>query len=154
VEAIKDANLKVNRALKAGADAIGAEVDINDLPGYMPYHHDPVLDGYIEANCFQLVGEEEVVPGEHSTGSTDMGDISCIMPTSSFRMGGVSGEGHSRTYKVVDEELQYVVPAKILAMTCIDLLYDGAAEAKNIIGTFEPKISRENYTEFMHNLVK
>ena len=37
VEAIMDANLKVNRALKAGAMAVGAEVEIHDHPGYMPY---------------------------------------------------------------------------------------------------------------------
>ena len=34
VEAIIDANKKVNRALLAGADAIGAQVEITDLPGY------------------------------------------------------------------------------------------------------------------------
>src|SRR4030065_2897658 len=33
-EAVQDANKKVNRALQAGAMAIGAEGEITDLPGY------------------------------------------------------------------------------------------------------------------------
>src|SRR5204862_6852824 len=36
VEAILDANVKVDRALRAGALALGAQVDIETLPGYMP----------------------------------------------------------------------------------------------------------------------
>lgn len=154
IEAIKSANEKVNRALKAGATAVGGEVDINDLPGYMPYRRDESLDGLIQQNCYNTVGEDEVKIREHSTGSTDMGDISCIMPTSSFGMGGVEGEGHSRTYKVVDPYIEYVLPAKILGLTCIDLLYNGAEEANSIINSFEPSIPREAYTEFMNELVK
>lgn len=154
IEAIKSANEKVNRALKAGATAVGGEVDINDLPGYMPYRRDESLDGLIQQNCYNTVGEDEVKIREHSTGSTDMGDISCIMPTSSFGMGGVEGEGHSRTYKVVDPYIEYVLPAKILGLTCIDLLYNGAEGANSIINSFEPSIPREEYTEFMNELVK
>ncbi len=31
-----DANEKVNRALIAGAMAVGAEIEITELPGYLP----------------------------------------------------------------------------------------------------------------------
>ncbi|MFP3950774.1 MAG: amidohydrolase [Candidatus Bathyarchaeia archaeon] len=154
IEAIKSANEKVNRALKAGAMAVGGEVDINDLPGYMPYQRDEKLDDIIQQNCYNTVGENEVKVRAHSTDSTDMGDISCIMPTSSFGMGGVEGEGHSRTYKVVDPYTEYVLPAKILGLTCVDLLYNGAEKAKGIINGFEPSIPRDEYTKFMNELVK
>jgi amidohydrolase len=36
VEAILDANVRVDRALKAGALALGAQVEIETLPGYLP----------------------------------------------------------------------------------------------------------------------
>ena len=36
VEAILDANRKVDRALRAGALALGAQVEIETLPGYLP----------------------------------------------------------------------------------------------------------------------
>ncbi len=152
VDAIMDANKKVNRALRAGAMAVGAEVEIDDLPGYMPYQHNPELDEILKANCAAIVGEDQVEEREHSTGSTDMGDISCVMPTSSFGMGGVTGTGHGRTYKVVDKELEYVIPAKVLALTCIDLLYDSSV-AKKIVGSFKPVIPLKEYTEFMHKIV-
>jgi len=152
VEAIMDANKKVNRALRAGAMAVGAEVEINDLPGYMPYQHNSELDEILKANCTAIVGEDQVEEREHSTGSTDLGDISCVMPTSSFGMGGVTGTSHGRTYKVVDKELEYVVPAKVLALTCIDLLYDSSV-ARKIVESFKPVIPLKEYTEFMHKIV-
>jgi amidohydrolase len=155
VDAITDANRKVNRALRAGAMAVGAEVEINDIPGYMPYTPHEGLVEMFRANCVELVGEDQVKKvTEHSTGSTDLGDISCIMPTGSIGMGGVEGTGHGRTYKVVDKELEYVTPAKVLAMACIDLLHGGAAKAKEVIESFEPTIPPKEYTAFMRKLVE
>jgi amidohydrolase len=153
VEAIIDANKKVNRALRAGAMAVGAEVEINDMPGYMPYQHNTDLDSLLKANCAAVVGEDQVEEKGHSTGSTDLGDISCVMPTSSFGMGGVTGTGHGRMYKFVDKELEYVIPAKVLALTCVDLLYDGSAMAKKIIESYKPVIPLKEYGEFMHKIV-
>jgi len=153
VDAIIDANAKVNRALRAGAMAVGAEVEINDIPGYMPYSHHPDLVGILRENCAALVGEDRIEERGHSTGSTDMGDISCVMPTSSIGMGGVTGTGHGRTYQIVDKELEYITPAKVLALACIDLLYDGASKAKKVIGSFEPAIPPGEYTEFMRGIV-
>ena len=154
VDAILDANEKVNRALRAGAMAVGAEVEIDDIPGYMPYTHHEGLDAVLRENCVALVGEDRVVEGEHSTGSTDLGDVSCVMPTSSIGMGGVTGQGHGRTYQFVDRELEYVIPAKVLALACVDLLYDGAAKAREIIDSYEPSIPPGEYTEFMRKMVE
>ena len=36
ISGILDANKKVDRALKAGAMAVGADVNIKDIPGYLP----------------------------------------------------------------------------------------------------------------------
>lgn len=153
VEAIKEANEKVNRALRAGAMAVGAQVEINDLPGYMPYIKDAALDKVLKANAVALVGEEQIKAKEHSTGSTDLGDISCIMPTTSIGMGGVTGTGHGRTFKIVDKEVAYILPAKVMALICVDLLCDKAKLAKEIIGGFKPTIPPGGYVEFMKGLV-
>ncbi|MEM2893214.1 MAG: amidohydrolase [Candidatus Bathyarchaeia archaeon] len=154
VEAIMDANMKVNRALKAGASAVGATVEISDIPGYMPYTQEPSLVELMKKNGELVVGEGCVEARGHSTGSTDLGDVSCVMPTASLGMGGVEGAGHTRSFKIVDKELLYVIPAKVLALTCIDLLYDGAREAKRIIDSFKPKIPKNNYTQFMIQLFR
>ena len=153
VEAIKDANAKVNRALKAGAMAVGAEVEIDNHPGYMPYIKDAGLDAVLKANAAALVGEEQIKVKGHSTGSTDLGDFSCIMPTTSIGMGGCTGAGHSRHFKIVDKETAYVLPAKVMALTCVDLLYDKAKLAKEITKGFKPAIPPGGYEGFMKSLV-
>ncbi|MFA5870252.1 MAG: amidohydrolase [Candidatus Bathyarchaeia archaeon] len=153
VEAIKDANVKVNRALKAGAMAVGAEVEIDDHPGYMPYTKDAALDAVLKANAASLVGEDQIKVKGHSTGSTDLGDFSCIMPTTSIGMGGCTGRGHGRDFKIVDKQTAYVLPAKVMALTCVDLLYDKAKLAREITKGFKPTIPPADYTGFMKRLV-
>jgi metal-dependent amidase/aminoacylase/carboxypeptidase family protein len=153
VEAIKDANVKVNRALRAGAMAVGADVEINDHPGYMPYIKDATLDAVLKANAASLVGENQIKVKGHSTGSTDLGDFSCIMPTTSIGMGGCTGASHSRHFRIMDKETAYVLPAKVMALTCIDLLYDKAKLAKEIIRNFKPSIPPGDYEGFMKKLV-
>lgn len=154
INAITQANHKVNRALQAGASAIGAEVKIRDIPGYMPYHQAPELVKLFKSNGFALVDKSQITDESHSTGSTDLGDVSCIMPTSSFKMGGCSGAMHGRTFKVDDKYLQYVLPAKLLAMTCVDLLYNNAEKANKIISSFTPTIAPKKYVHTMSNIVK
>ncbi|MCK4582184.1 amidohydrolase, partial [Candidatus Bathyarchaeota archaeon] len=154
VEAVMDANRKVNNALRAGAMAVGAEVEIIDHPGYMPYTRDPNLEKIIIASCEELVGKDQIKHREHSTGSTDMGDYSCIMPTTSIGMSGTEGRGHSRELRIVDPVKQYIWPAKAIAVTVVDLLYGDAKEAKNVIEGFKPTIKREEYTDFMKKLVE
>ena len=41
-----------------------------------------------------------------------------------------------------------------MAITVIDLLYDGAVKAMEVIDQFKLVISRKEYTEFMKNLVE
>jgi amidohydrolase len=152
VSAIKDANAKVNRALRAGAMAVGAECIIDDHPGYMPYVKDQALDNVLKENAVGLVGEGKVKEKGHSTGSTDLGDFSCVMPTTSIGMGGVAGVGHGRDYRIVDSYIAYVLPAKTLAATTIDLLYGDAENANKIIMGFKPSIPRDGYVDFMLSL--
>ncbi len=153
VEAIKDANAKVNRALRAGAMAVGAQVEIDDHPGYMPYIKDPALDEVLRANALDQVGKDGVTIKGHTTGSTDLGDFSCIMPTTSIGMGGCTGTGHGRTFKIVDKEIAYVLPAKVMALTCIDLLYGKAEKAAEITSNFKITIPSDEYVQFMKGLV-
>jgi metal-dependent amidase/aminoacylase/carboxypeptidase family protein len=153
VEAIKDANTKVNRALRAGAMSVGAEVEINDHPGYMPYIKNEKLDEVLLANAVALVGDDQITVKGHSTGSTDLGDVSCIMPTTSIGMGGCCGAAHSRSFKIVDKEIAYILPAKVMALTCVDLLYDDAKLAKEIVKGFKPTIPPGDYEDFMKKLV-
>ena len=66
LEAISDASAKVDRALKAGALAIGARVEVTTLPGDLPMRHDPLLVDLFRANAERLVGATEVVDAGHA----------------------------------------------------------------------------------------
>ena len=153
-EAIMDANAKVDRALKAGALAIGARVKITTLPGYMPMISHPELWNLFRPNAVQLVGEEEIGNLGHSTGSSDMGDVSQIMPAIHPYAGGVSGTSHGSDFLIKDYQKAVINPAKALAMTVIDLLADGALSAKEILAKVKPPLTKRQYLDFLDSLIK
>ncbi|NQW17771.1 MAG: amidohydrolase [Chloroflexi bacterium] len=152
LEAILDANSKVDRALRAGALGIGAEVEISTAPGYLPFRESPDLGALWKTNAVALVGEDEIAEGGHSGGSTDMGDVSYLMPTIQPYASGAIGRGHSEDYMVTDYEMAVIKPAKVMAMTVIDLLHDGARGAKNMLDNFRPEMTKETYLATMREL--
>jgi amidohydrolase len=154
VEAIMAANARVDRALRAGALALGAKVEIETLPGYMPMVCDRTMAQSFKATMATLVGEEHYREIGHRTGSTDMGDLSQVMPILHPYIGGARGTGHGADYEIVDKQLMYVTPAKALASMAIDLLYDGAAGAKQVLKTAKPPMTREQYLTFQRSVAK
>lgn len=153
LEAILDANMKVNRSLRAGADAVGATVEITDLPGYLPLINEPIMSGLFGANAAALLGEAAVRTEGHHAASTDMGDLAHIMPVIHPWVGGVTGRAHTRDFAVVDPDMAYIVPAQVMAMTVIDLLADGAAKAEEVLATCRPPMTKAAYLEFMDSVI-
>jgi amidohydrolase len=145
VEAIADAAAKVDRSLRAGALAMGARVEITTLPGYMPQAMDPNLVALSRANCAAVVGEANLGRPRHSTGSTDVGDLGLIMPQAHPRAGGVQGTIHGADYHVINHVEAAVHPAKAMAMTAVDLLWDGAREARRVKAEAGRKLTRDEY---------
>jgi amidohydrolase len=154
VPAILEACKKVDRCLRAGALAFGADVDIRTLPGYLPNINNPDMVELHRRNLTSLVGKGAVtVSEEHTTGSTDMGDVSAIMPAIHPYGGGVRGQAHTKHYEIVDPYVAYVVPAKAMAMTAIDLLANGAAEGLRIKSEYKPLYTRETYLKMWEEAV-
>jgi len=149
VEAILDANAKIDRALRAGAMAVGAEVEITDLPGYLPLQNDKNIHNFFEQNAVELVGRDRVVHGSHLAGSTDTGDLSQLIPLSHPFAGGVEGTIHGKDYHIFDEENVYINCAKAMAMTVIDLLYGDGAGAKKVREEFTPTLTKAQYIELL-----
>lgn len=152
IEAIEQTHRKVDRALKAGALALGASVEITTLAGYLPLHHDPTLTGLFRSNAETLVGPEHVAERGHGGGSTDMGDISHILPTVHPYAGGAVGTGHGADYRIADYQRAVVNPAKALAMTIIDLLSDDARQARQVVSEFRPRMTRQQYLDYLRRL--
>ena len=154
VDAIMAANVRVDRALRAGALALGAKVEIETLPGYMPMRCDPSMAKLFKDAMTPIVGEENYRQIGHRTGSTDMGDLSQVMPILHPYIGGARGTGHGADYEIVDKPLMYVLPAKALASMAIDLMYDGAAGAKQVLKTAKPPMTREQYLALQRSVGK
>ena len=73
------------------------------------------------------------------------------MPTLHPMIGGIKGALHTREFQIIDEELAYIVPAKAMAMTVVDLLYDEAKVAKEILANFKPIMTKNEYLKFMES---
>lgn len=152
VEAILEAQRRVDRALRAGALALGAKVEIETLPGYLPMQCDATMARSFKENAVALVGAEHYKQIGHRTGSTDMGDLSQVMPVLHPYIGGARGSGHGPDYEIVDTPLAYVTPAKALAAMVIDMLGDGAAGAREVLRTARPPMTREQYLAFQRSV--
>jgi amidohydrolase len=152
VEAILDANVRVDRALKAGALALGAQVEIETLPGYLPLFIHAGMTKYFKANAASILGADQVTETGHRSGSTDMGDISHVMPTLHPYMGGASGSGHGADFTIADPKLAYLEPAKQLALMAVDMLWDDAKAAREIMAGFTPRMTKEAYLAFQRGI--
>lgn len=151
-EAILDANAKVDRALRAGALAMGAKVEIETLPGYMPLRNNAELTRLFKSNAQDLFGADTFSEIGHRTGSTDMGDLSHVMPALHPYMSGANGPGHSVDWHISDKEMGYIGPAKSLALMAVDLLYGDAAEALGVLDGYEPQMTKEAFLKFQTDL--
>ena len=150
-EAIIVNSAKVDRCFKAGALAVGAKVRITTIPGYFPLRQDQALQDLFRSNSQELLGSSKVLvmsTSRNRGGSTDMGDLSQIMPVCHPWTGGASGSGHSKNYLVQDYEQAVVNPAKIMAMVVIDLLAEDAQGARRVLASSRPSMTRDQYVSF------
>jgi amidohydrolase len=153
IEAIQAANAKVDRALRGAAMAVGAGVEIVTLAGYLPLAPNDAMVKLYGKNAERLVDKSDITPDlGHRSGSTDMGDLSQIMPAIHPYSGGATGNGHGSDYEIVDYETASVIPAKSMAMTVVDLLSDGASAAKKVLAEHKPALTKAQYLETLRGL--
>ena len=141
----------VDRCFRSGAMAVGASVSITNIPGYLPMRHDQHLLELMRQNSSNLLSENRVLmmpASRNRGGSTDMGDLSHILPSVHPYTGGAQGAGHSNEYLITNYEQAVVNPAKIMAMSVIDLLAEGGAKGRQVISSFRPAMNRNAYLHF------
>ena len=159
-EAIIDAAAKTDRAFAAGAIGIGAECEITTMPGYLPTIKAEADESVLEAAYIaSKSGEKEyqVVKqniSAHSGGSTDVGDLQHIQPVLAFNTGGKVNGLHSVDFDIVDEELAYIVTAKIFALSAYRLLKNDAVKASEIIQDYKPVLTKEEYIKYMDSFIR
>ena len=124
------------------------------MPGYSPLRNDP--------NMMELVREaaERALPDMEfqtthviGTGSTDMGDLSCIMPVVHPYMPGAVGTSHGSDYTIKDPVLACVRCAEWEVTMLTLLLGDGAERARKIINEFKPQFaSAREFLDYQDSL--
>lgn len=157
-KAILDASEKTDRAFLAGAVAVGAKVEIETMPGYLPTIPVDAPEELVEAAKLAAGDKYNVnvvdATSTPSGGSTDVGDVQHLQPVFTFNTGGAVGSGlHSVDFDVNDEELAYIVTAKIFALTAYRLLKGGAVAAKKLVDDYKPIFTKQEYIDFMESMI-
>ena len=153
-EAITDANKKVNRAICGAALSIGTNVEIVDIPGYAPHINDKNMMQLAKDAAAIAMPDTEFHYSEHmGGGSTDMGDLSCIMPVVHPYAAGSQGKSHGNDYEIVDPVAACVTNAKWQVTMLTLLLQNGAERARKTIEEFEPRFkSKEEFLAYQDAL--
>ena len=147
VDAIIEANAKVDRALRAGALAVGAQVKITNLGEMLPLMQNDNLASIYRSNAEALIGKDNIASRPFGGGSTDMGDISYIMPALHPYVHSATGQNHGVDFVITDYPLAVITAAKAMAGLVVDTLCDGAQKGKEIIKKDKPELTIPEYVK-------
>lgn len=151
MKAIVSAAQDTDRAVKGAAQMVGAQVEIDTTAGYLPLKQDYLLGEVFKDVSLEFMDEKDVYSGIDMTGSSDIGDVSQILPTIQPSVGGFVGQLHSKEFGAVDDNTAYLLPAKIMAITAYRLLDNNSYLGNKIKEAFKPSMTKEEYIEALLN---
>lgn len=130
---------KVDRAIASGALAMGARVIVTDHPGAAPLHNSARLKEIAVEAMGDLLGRENLnITHNWGGGSTDMGNLSCLMPVLHPYISGAAGASHGNDFRIADPENACVSSAAGQLVLAAVLLSDGAKLAREVVDSYEP----------------
>ena len=130
-------NEKVNRAIASGALAMGATVTVADRTGAAPLNNSRELRAVAVEALNELVGADMVHVTENWGGaSTDMGDLSCVMPVIHPYVAGATGKSHGDDYRIDEPEKACILSAEAQVAVLTKLLQDDAKLAKYVAESY------------------
>ncbi len=153
-DAILNVNKKINQALIGAALSLNNNVEIVDRPGYAPHINDENMLK-LAKDAFEKVFPDQPFNVETKTGSgsTDMGDLSCIMPVVHPYACGATGTAHGNDYYIIDPVKACVNSAKWQVTMLYMLLEKDAELAKKIIAEHKPRFpNKQAYLDFIDSL--
>ncbi len=145
--AMQRENKKIDRALIGAAISFDMNIEIEDEPGYAPLRNDEKMSELAKTTYEALTGEAFEIEQTYSTGSTDMGDLSAIMPVVHPYIGCARGISHGNDYEIVDKEKGCITNAQWQVCMLTALLENGAKRAKEIVKDYQPIFA--NKQEFL-----
>ena len=157
IEALEPIAEKVIRCYRAGALAMGASVEVQSIAGYHGLIQDPTMQKLFVGNAELVLGRDSIsVVGASQThgGSTDMGDLSTIIPVIHPYSNSASGIGHGHDYLIEDYDRAVVAPAKVMAATVLDLLGNNAQAARQTVDQSKPVMTAAQYVSVQRDRFK
>jgi amidohydrolase len=145
---LKELSNQYTNTAKHCALALNAECVVEDIPGYLPFNQDRNLSSVIYENLLEFAEPKQISDGEKSVAAGDIGDLGNFIPSAQFGYGGFRGLIHGKDMCVDDEERVYVESAKVVAMTCIDLL-EKPELVQKIMDEFAVEMSLEEYQNYI-----
>ena len=132
----------VNRAISSAVATNGATAFIQDIAGSEPLTEDENLRKVFEESCEELFGLDVYnYIDKWLSSSTDMGDISVLLPSIHIYASGYKGTGHGIDYEIVDPYNVCVNTAKVEYKLLRNLLSNNAKKAKEVIDAYTPTFS-------------
>lgn len=155
-DAMKTENKKVNRALAGSAVSLGASLTISDALAASPLINDLTLKAIFEEAVFDYNPNASFKSFDRtSTGCTDMGDISMIMPAIHPNAAGADGISHGNNYTIKNPEKACVDSAAVQLIMLSKLLSDGGKNAELVLKNKGAHIiSKEEYLKIMDEFTK
>ena len=153
-DAIGEANKSINRALCGAALSLGVNIEIVDIPGYSPLVNDPAMMTLAKDAAALAIPEYPFTEkNSFGSGSTDMGDLSSLMPVVHPYAGGAVGTSHGSDYYIADPVAACVDNAKWQLGMLLLLLKDDGKRAYEIIRGFKPLFaSKEDFLNYVDSL--
>ena len=153
-EAIAKANRKVNRALCGAAISIGTNIEIIDTPGAAPLINDENMIAIAEEAMQTVFPDRKfIISKAMGCGSTDMAELSCVMPVVHPYVAGSSGITHGNDYQIADPMTACVGSAKLQLCMLLILLSEDGKRAKEVIQEFKPRFAnKKDYFDYIDGL--
>jgi amidohydrolase len=146
IEAVFDANKKIDDAFIYSAKALRCDCEIENIPGYMPSNYfSPMKDVIIE-NAEKFVDKKNIYSGGKTFASDDLSDVSAMTPVVQIGYSGFEGDYHNYDFNIKDEEMAYIIPGKVLAASAYDMMKD-IEKTRNILKKFKPVMNKKEYQE-------
>lgn len=150
LDAIQKGCDALERAIDGACRMIGADYSVETIPGYLPLSESAELSEVFEENAKSVLGKENVICGEPITGSSDIGDLSHLLPTIQPSIGGFTGALHTKEFAVADASVAYLKAVELLAKTVAELLYDHAKKAEFVKNSFQAKLNKSQYLNYLN----
>ena len=113
----------------------------------LPLMQNDNLASIYRSNAEALIGKDNIASRPFGGGSTDMGDISYIMPALHPYVHSATGQNHGVDFVITNYPLAVITAAKAMAGLVVDTLCDGAQKGKEIIKKDKPELTIPEYVK-------